>query len=378
MSQAIEVSYSDWKPRHRVEMSIRSPIVSEGVCFECKDLALTPTSEALIAAALLPAMNQGRPLSWPGQVEAEFKTSIGQCQARYARWVKQLQCVELVGDSNNRKSVETPVAGVRTALFFSGGVDSFYSLLENLDEVTDLVFVHGFDIAIDDEAHARMVESRIRQVGKAMNKRVLCIRTNLRTRWLGNVGGWGEVAHGPAMAAVAHLLGPGFRRIIIAGSDNSEVPWPWGSHPDTDPLWSTSVLEFVHDHREVERIEKIRRITQHKTALNHIRVCWKNRDLKANCCRCEKCLRTMISLKALGCLGESTGFHRPLSLIRVAMIKLPLPVSSAIGQIENLKMLKSAKGCMMIKWALRLAFFRCWLLHLLGWHRASSLRRDEI
>ena len=126
MSQAIEVSYSDWKPRHRVEMSIRSPIVSEGVCFECKDLDLTPTSEALIAAALLPAMNQGRPLSWPGQVEAEFKTSIGQCQARYARWVKQLQCVELVGDSNNRKSFETPVAGVRTALFFR--VESILSI----------------------------------------------------------------------------------------------------------------------------------------------------------------------------------------------------------------------------------------------------------
>ncbi len=38
------------------------------------------------------------------------------------------------------------------ACFFSGGVDSFYTLLKHREEITHIIFVHGFDIALEDHS----------------------------------------------------------------------------------------------------------------------------------------------------------------------------------------------------------------------------------
>lgn len=377
MSEPIQVCCLDDAPAKRLVLSCGSTLQANDVYFECADIPLTPSPEALVAAALLPAMSLGRPLHCYGALDADFVSAMERYQQRMATWNPSLQTVPLHGGLTGETRIPAAATGNRVGLFFSCGVDSFYSLLVNLEEVTDLIFVHGFDIAVDDQAHARLVERQIREVARQLGKRALCVRTNLRPSWLDRVGGWGPVSHGAAMAAVAHLLGPDFRRILIAGSDPSEVPWPWGSHPDTDPLWSAPNLEFVHDHREVCRADKIRRITDCETAMRHLRVCWKNRQLQLNCCRCEKCLRTMICLRALGQLEHGATFPRQISLLRVALTRLDLPVSSAVDQLENLRLLARAQGCAAIKWALRFAFFRCWLFHLFGWKRKSALKKDE-
>lgn len=378
MSDDIMVSFADDGAAHRLEMISSADVMDGVVRFECHDMPLTPTPEALVAAAFLPAMRHGLALDWSGEVACGFIDSVERYQQRVQHWSDKLQAVPLTGGQASNPDVPGRTEGGRVALFFSGGVDSFYSLLENLDEVTDLVFVHGFDIMEGEKAHAEMAERQVRMVGEAYGRRVLAIRTNLRSCWLADVGGWGEIAHGPAMAAVAHLLGPQFGRILIAGSDSSPEPWPWGSHPELDPLWSTARLEFVHDHHHVTRVRKIERVLSSEVARKTLRVCWKNRNVKTNCCRCEKCIRTMITLKAFGRLDEFESFHLPLRLHRVLNARLPLPVSSAIGQLENLKLLSRAKGCWFLKWALRLAFAKCWLLYMLGKGRKSALRRDEI
>ena len=104
--------------------------------------------------------------------------------------------------------------------------------------------------------------------------------------------------HGAGLAAVAYALAPVHRKVIIASSYASADLHPWGSPPLLDPLWSTESLEIVHDGGET-RLEKLRGLAGHPEGLALLRVCWENAD-ENNCGRCEKCLRTMLELRALG------------------------------------------------------------------------------
>src|SRR5690606_23048500 len=55
------------------------------------------------------------------------------------------------------------------------------------------------------------------------------------------------LAHGAALAVVAHLLGERYDEVIIPGSDDYTNLEPYGSHPMTDPLFSARTLRLVQD-----------------------------------------------------------------------------------------------------------------------------------
>jgi hypothetical protein len=90
----------------------------------------------------------------------------------------------------------------------------------------------------------------------------------------------------------------GFGKVFIAASHTYAELFPWGSHPLTDSMWSSDATEIVHDGADASRSEKLRRIVQAPPLLEGLRVCWM--DAGYNCGRCEKCLRTMAALRALG------------------------------------------------------------------------------
>ena len=49
---------------------------------------------------------------------------------------------------NLREREDALPQGKRVGCFFSGGGDSFYSFLKHRTEITDLIFIHGFDISL--------------------------------------------------------------------------------------------------------------------------------------------------------------------------------------------------------------------------------------
>ena len=105
-----------------------------------------------------------------------------------------------------------------------------------------------------------------------------------------------NLTQGSALASVALLLG--FPRAFIPAAFSYSQLMPLGSHPVTDPLWSTEAVEFVHEGAEARRIDKIMRIVEDAEALANLRVCFD--DMNTNCGRCAKCLRTMLPLRLLG------------------------------------------------------------------------------
>ena len=48
--------------------------------------------------------------------------------------------------------------------FFSGGLDSFHTLLRRTDEITDLILVHGFEIPVEDRALYERARRGVQQV----------------------------------------------------------------------------------------------------------------------------------------------------------------------------------------------------------------------
>jgi hypothetical protein len=215
-------------------------------------------------------------------------------------------------------------------LFFSCGVDSFYTLLGNVarypDEdsraVSHLVLVHGFDMPLEQQRLFETVRGQVEVVGRALGKAVVPVRTNVRDLLQGM--DWSHHAVGPAMASVGLSLGRLFHTLLIAsGAAFGELrPAATGCHPGLDPLWSTETLEFVHTGTEAKKADKIAVIASSPLALRVLRVCWKNPGGAYNCGHCEKCLSTMVLLDLHGVLGQTGQFPHRLDLSKIAGMDL--------------------------------------------------------
>jgi hypothetical protein len=84
-----------------------------------------------------------------------------------------------------------------------------------------------------------------------------------------------------------------------------------GSHPLLDPNYSAATLRIRHDGITMSRLDKLRLISGWAMGLQRLRVCNRSEDYRErsiNCGQCEKCVRTMLGLAALGVLDQTSAF----------------------------------------------------------------------
>jgi hypothetical protein len=285
-----------------------------------------PAAEPAFAATLLPAMAAGGRLELPLALDSRLREALPDLQAALIGIAGSgpyaplpVRAVEIV-DSERPAARDVEAAGSRgVGLFFSGGVDSWSTLLRR-PEVTDLIYVHGFDIPLDRPDLSERVEQGLRGVADARGLAFHVVRSNLRDLHDRAVG-W-EIGHGPGLAAVAHLFAPACRRMLIGSGVTYTEPVTRGSHPLVDHLWSSELCEIVNDGSHLTRAMKVREIAASPEALAVLRVCWRRVE-EYNCGRCEKCLRTMVALEAAGALGRCATFEGALDLDAVAALQLP-------------------------------------------------------
>jgi hypothetical protein len=253
---------------------------------------LAASSQWSIPLRLMRAVAEGEPADL-GSVSPLLAGNLDTIRDIYAAWIDGGHpvplSVELSSDDAARSNA--------VSLFFSGGVDSFYSLLKHRDEIDNLVLIHGFDVPLADTNTFAMAEEQARDVARLFEKRLIVVRTNLHWEQPRIPCHW-AMYHGAALAAVALALAPIHRKIYIASSYSYRDLHPWGSHPLLDPLWSTEAVQIVHDGGET-RVDKLRALSSHSEVLARLRVCWENVG-NYNCGLCEKCIRTMLGLRALG------------------------------------------------------------------------------
>jgi hypothetical protein len=314
-----------------------------------QDAILVDHPEVWLCFSLLPAMTKLTALNISASISQRFLEAMPMVQDIYSSWIPFLKRVEIHGANPIRY---TPQRERRVGCFFSGGVDSWYTFLKHREEITDLIFVHGFDIRLDDTSLYRQSHAMIERVATHFNKRLIEVQTNLRA-FTDKYIPW-TMIFGPAMASVGHALSDEFGKIYIASTHSYADLIPSGSHPLLDPLWNSETLEFVHDGCEADRLAKVGLLSGFEIALQTLHVCWKNPDGAYNCGKCEKCLRTMIELKAVGALERCPTFNIPLDLRWVA--RMPIPDDSTRRFVrENIRSLEAQPEHRRIVFALHFA-----------------------
>jgi hypothetical protein len=277
---------------------------------------VTGDVEPFLVASLFAAMRTGLPLHTDEPVSPLLLDNLQQIQEIFHGWDRSLSIVPVEAPAKQDKDVLASGIGC----FFSGGVDSFYSTLKHSGKITALIFVHGFDIPLNAASLRATARESLRGAAAQLGLPLLEIETNLRSladQYLH----WG-FSHGAALASIALILSSHLGRVYIPASFTYADLFPWGSHPLVDPLWSTERVTLVHDGCEATRVEKIASVARHEVALRHLRVCCENQGNTYNCCKCEKCLRTMIGLRLAGALDHCTTFDQPLSPLAVARMRI--------------------------------------------------------
>lgn len=315
----------------RLSATIRVGDVPHEVSFETGDGPIASGPEPFLSLAMLPAMRLGHALRLTGPVSPLLLGNLPVLQTRFAGADARLQVIEVAADAS---SPRPGPAGRRVGAFFSGGVDSFFLLLQRQDEITDLIFVHGFDIDIAADSLHRAALDMARNVARETGKRLIHIQTNLR-RFGDRYVDWGDHLHGPALAAVAQLLSPQFGRVLIAGEYIGTTRL-LASRREVNPLWSTEAVEIVHTGDDVTRLRKVGRIAAHPLVQRWLRVCWENRGGRYNCCACYKCVKNMASLRAYGMLNQVRTFEYPLDLGAVARLKPPEQWPHSIESLKEI------------------------------------------
>ncbi len=289
--------------------------VASDVYIAASRAPLATGPEPFVHVGLLAAMKLGLPLHIAGAVSPRLLRHVQQLQDIINAWYPAFGKVPVHAEVRSDLACTAPAAGV--ACFFSGGVDSSYTVLKRQAELTDLILVRGFDMRVGNAAVWNVITPPIRQAAQSLGKPLIEVETNVRSV-LDRYAEWESVACGPALAGVALALAPQLARVYIAGSVPYRMQLPLGSHPLTDPLWSTENLEIVHDGGEMDRWGKLESLVASSVALQWLRVCYKNSDLAYNCGRCRKCLAVKCYLKAAGVLDDCPTFDKSIDLEAVA------------------------------------------------------------
>lgn len=324
---------------YEADSAISILVGDEKVVFAVSGASITLNGEAAASAVAVLAMKIDASIVLDRPVSTKYLHGLHHIGAIFHQWFG-FSPVSVASESSTLLTIEK-TSGTRVGSFFSGGADSLYTLLMHLDEITDLILVIGMDIPMADTKQAEVTEHAARMVAEQFGKNLVVIRTNLRASIERASIDWGTQAHGSVMASVGHLLSSEFCKIYIASSHTYQGLFPWGSHPVLDHHWGSERLAFVHDGCDATRVQKIKRISENATALSALRVCWMSSGGVYNCGVCSKCVRTMISLIAVGALTRATSFPSTLAPKTVASLKLH-KANDMLFAIENIAALEAS------------------------------------
>ena len=225
----------------------------------------------------------------------------------------------------------------KTAAFFSGGVDSFCTLIRNLEKISTLMTLWGADITLKDIEGWAKVEENTTSVAKTFGIEKTFIKTAFRqvlndgeldrlSSSFAGGGWWGFLQHGIAITAHSapivwlHKISAQYLGASFCSKDKNIR---WASYPTIDENLVIGSCRTVHDSFELDRPQKIDEIIRYKRKTGlpvNLRVCWESSG-GGNCCHCEKCYRTMMGIVAAGADPKNFGFDISLNTVALKKIK---------------------------------------------------------
>ncbi|HET9065640.1 MAG TPA: hypothetical protein VFN22_07480 [Gemmatimonadales bacterium] len=275
--------------------------------------AFEPRGEPFVAALLPAAMRSGTAIVLPPElpVDPVFLANMVRLQSIFSRWFLGVAPVRI-----QARPAPRHVPTVERATGYSGGVDSSYTVDALARELDAALLIDGIEYPSRDEELAARVTNALESALSGRGVRLVQVVTNVKAAQRALGAFWAE-AIGGAIASAVHVAG--FSSYQIAASNSWENLRPYGSHPLTDPLWSSADVRIGHHGAELRRIDKIRHLGSVPDLLEHIRVCFQGNAY--NCGVCQKCLQTAAGFRALGMRSSSLSHLEDARLLRRATVE---------------------------------------------------------
>ncbi|WP_187972493.1 hypothetical protein [Aquibium microcysteis] len=299
--QPLSLAFEEGSTAHEIRIRLSAGARRVGtIFFRCDALPLVANPDALLCLGLVPAMEIGAPLRVEGGVDPALLANAAAIQDLLCSWYPDYRRVDVSATPAGRSWS----AGRGTALFYSGGIDSSYSLATEKARLDALVTIVDARAPGEGGAAGRRLAGGLEQSAAALGLRPVVVESNVRAAMQPFLG-WIEF-HGSAMAGIRHLLAAAFETVLIASSGD-ETAWdePWGSHPALDPLLGTPGARIEH-HGLVKRLDKVRAILAEPALMQRLHIC--NNDSLVNCGRCRKCRFALACLEVLDAAGEAPTF----------------------------------------------------------------------
>ena len=285
--------------------------------------SLSCNPHAFLVACIMPAMYFGEErVSIDGEVCPELKDGLMTVMNWMRFWWYEPARRLVKIEARTRSGFPLPRTPERAGLFFSGGIDALATLranrlnypLEHPGSIKDGLLVCGLEIR-DPKIFGYVLDS-VSVLAEDAGVTLVPIYTNIRS--LGpedNNEFWGKFWLNEFMGAVFSAIAHAFSRRLTEVSINSchDIPnlIPYSSHPLINPNYSSWDLRIRHEGITLSRYEKTKLVAGWDLALQHLRVCNRTEVYQPgmlNCGKCEKCVRTMLALLALGVLEQTSVF----------------------------------------------------------------------
>jgi len=297
---------------------------------------LSPDPEAFLTACALPAIRSGeRRILLEDAVCPRLAEGLATAAALLKGWYggpRDPIPIEAAGGFR----APTPRQPARSGLFFTGGIDSSHLLSANRRQYprdspsahphafADGLLVHG-NLKAESEDSPWSVRSfaAVGEAAEAAGLTLLPVRTNL---WelLPDLPFVSRESLSSGLAATAHLFRRRWTRVSIATGLDVASEVPRGTHPMLDPLYGSSAVDIRHDPIRLTRLERLAELAAAPLGVARLVVCLAYPGPpRLNCGECEKCVRTMTQLLAIGRLEDARSFpHRDVPPERIRSVPI--------------------------------------------------------
>lgn len=284
------------------------------------------------SVAIIPALSVILPISWVenatvivDDIDEDYYESIEDVKENYAFMMPNIlfsgKIIVKKITKNNINQINHKVL-----CLYSGGVDATFTMIHNINYKPTLMTIWGTDIFLKDINAWNLVKNKNEQTAKSFNLPFATLTSSFReilnesllTQKYGELikdNWWHAFEHGLALlglvAPYAYLNN--FSDIKIASSYSSKdyEKHVCASLPQIDENVKYFGATIYHDGFYKTRNDKIKSIINYhkKNNINfNLRVCWQQISDK-NCCVCEKCVRTILSILSYGENPKNFGFE---------------------------------------------------------------------
>ena len=298
---------------------------------------LPDMADAFVVGLIASAMYLGEDIWVEGKVSTRLANGLDTYQNVLSTWWPGIfNYVDIHYECLAERHQDLRPRGVGCT--FSGGLDSYHAILQLTPakvkysgfSITHALMINGFDQFYDPKRQgiAQKMYDIYQSSLKEWDVDLLMVDTNMKAFRNAMLERKEQVhSYSGALATCAHALGGLFGRFGVSGHATYAYNQlePDGSHPALDHHLSSDQLQVFHTGTIHSRSRKTEILADFPNVRRSLRVCFgalkfdEQTGMPLNCCECEKCVRTLVTLIIIGKLDIFPTFSKrrpPLTAYR--------------------------------------------------------------